>query len=72
MMASSGHKYVVLDEDDRIYEKGDVFKSFHHQASEHVSQKALLAGFLSTWFKKCVVPSPLHDGIMLLVLFPDV
>jgi len=33
MMVSSGQEDVVLDEDDDIYEKGDKFKSFHHQAS---------------------------------------
>ena len=37
MMASSGHGDVVLDEDNEIYEKGDVFKSFHHQASQPMS-----------------------------------
>jgi len=47
MMASSGHEDVVLDKDDKIYEKGDKFKIFHHQASQSMSQKALLAGFLS-------------------------
>jgi len=33
MMVSSGHEDVILDEDDGIYEKGDKFKSFHHQAN---------------------------------------
>jgi len=47
MMASSGHDDVVLDEDDGIYKKGDKFKSFHRQASQPMSQKALLASFLS-------------------------
>jgi len=37
----------VLYEDDRIYEKGNEFKSFHHHASQPMSRKALLAGFLS-------------------------
>jgi len=32
VMASSGHDDVILGEDDRIYEKGDKFKSFLHQA----------------------------------------
>ena len=38
---------VILKEDDGIYEKADTLKSFHHQARQLISQKALLAGFLS-------------------------
>jgi len=37
---------MVLEEDDGIYEKGDILRSFHHQARRSMSQKALLAGFL--------------------------
>jgi len=33
-----------------------------------MSQKALLAGFLSVWLKKCVVLSPLYEGILSWVL----
>ena len=53
----------------RIYEKGNKFKGFHCHASQTMSRKSLLAGFLFVWLKKCVVPSPPHDGIFLLVLF---
>jgi len=42
MMVSSGHKDVVLDEDDGIYEKGDRFKNFHRQANHPMSRKAFL------------------------------
>jgi len=70
-MAASGHGDVILDEDDNIYEKGNRFKSFHHQAKP-MSRKALLVGFLSVWLKKYVVPFPLHDRILSLVLFPAV
>ena len=35
-------------------------------------RKALLAGFLSVWLKKCVAPSPSHDGILSWVLFPAI
>jgi len=34
---------IVLEEDDGIYEKGDILRSFHHQARQPMSQKALLA-----------------------------
>jgi len=37
-----------------------------------MSQKALLAGFLSVWLKKCVVPSSSHDRILSWVLLPAV
>ena len=30
MMVSSGHADIVLGEDDKIYEKGDKSKCFHH------------------------------------------
>ena len=71
-MVSSGYEGVVLDENDGIYGKGDKFKSFHHQAHQPISRKALLAGFLSVWLKKCVILSPPHDEILSWVLFPVV
>jgi len=37
MMVVSRHGDIILEEDDRIYEKGDKFKSFHRQASQPVS-----------------------------------
>ena len=46
VMAANRHEDVVLDEDYDIYEKSDRFKSFHHQASQPMSRKALLADFL--------------------------
>jgi len=45
MMREHDHGDVVLEEDDDIYEKGDTLKSFHYQARQLISQKALLAGF---------------------------
>ena len=63
VMATSGQGDVVLDEDDDIYEKSDRFKSFHHQTNQPMPRKVLV-GFLSVWLKKCVVPSPSHDGIL--------
>ena len=69
VMAASGHGDVILDEGDGIYERGNRFNSFHHQASQPMSRKALLAGYLSVWQKKCMVSSPLCDGILSWVLF---
>ena len=37
---------MILEEDDGPYEKGDILRSFHHQARRPMSRKALLAGFI--------------------------
>ena len=63
---------IVLEEDDGIYEKGDILRSFHHHACQPMSQKALLAGFLLIWLKRCVVPSPSSDVVLPTVLLPAV
>ena len=42
--------------------------SFHCQASRSLSRQALLAGYLSAWLKRCVVPSPPYDGIASLTV----
>jgi len=34
-----------LEEDNGIYEKSDILKSFHRQARQAMSRKALLADF---------------------------
>ena len=49
---------VILEEDRGEYEKGDSFKSYHHQAWQPLSHLAILAGFLFVWLKRGVVPSP--------------
>ena len=38
-----------------------VFESFHHQTKILISDKALLAGFLMLWLKRCVVPTLSHE-----------
>jgi len=40
---------LILEEDDGPYEKGDILRSFHHQARRSTSRKALLDGFLTVW-----------------------
>ena len=59
---------LILEEDDGPYEKGDILRSFHHQAHRPTSQKVLLTGFLTVWLKRCVVPSPSSDVIHPTVL----
>jgi len=63
---------IVLEEDDGIYEKGVILRSFHHQAHQPMSRKALLARFLSVWLKRCVVPSPSSDVFLPTVLLAAV
>jgi len=53
MMRKHDHGDIILEEDDIIYEKGDTLKRFHHQARQPISQKALLAGFLSVCEEVC-------------------
>ena len=71
-MKVENHEDVVLEEDDGEYERGDVFLSFHCQASRPIFRQALLAGYLLAWLKRCVIPLPPHDGIMSLVILPAV
>ena len=68
-MVTSGHMDVVLDEDEGEYEKGDMFLSFHCQAARPISRKAMLAGYLSAWLKRCVIPSPPYDEITPRAIF---
>jgi len=56
-MKVGNHEDVVMEEDGNEYERGDVFLSFHRQAFRPLSQQVLLAGYLSAWLKRCVVPS---------------
>ena len=63
---------MILEEDDGPYEKGGILRSFHHQTCRPMSRKALLADFLSVWLKRCVVPSPSSDVILLTVLLPAI
>ena len=71
-MVASRHIDVVPDEDEGEYEKGDTFLSFHRQATQPISQKVMLAGYLSAWLKRYVIPSPPFDGITLRGIFPAI
>jgi len=51
---------------------GTVFESFHYQAKAPISNKALLAGFLMLWLKRCVVPTLPHKVIVANVVYPAV
>ena len=63
---------LTLDEDRDGYRRGEVFRNCHYHALKPLSQMAALAGFLSLWLKKCVIPSPPRDGISIMAIFPAV
>ena len=48
------------------------FESFHHQARIPISDRALLAGFLMLWLKRCVVPTLPHEVIVADIVYPAV
>jgi hypothetical protein len=62
----------ILEEDQGGHFKGEVFRSYHHQARVVLSRRAVLAGFLSLWLKRCVVPSLPRDCISPMVIIPVV
>jgi len=71
VMKASGHK-MLLSRKTMVSMKNDTFLSFHCQAGRPLSREALLAGYLSAWLKRCVIPSPPHDAITPLVIFPAI
>ena len=68
-MNENGYGNFILEEDVRLYEPDEQFKSYHHQSQQAVSHRALLEGYLSLWLKRCVVSSPSRDNISSLALF---
>jgi len=68
MMKEHDHGDVVLEEDNDIYENGDILKNFHHQARQLISRKVFLASFLLVWLKRCVMLSPSNNVIFLTAL----
>ena len=56
-----------LNED--TFRPDTVFESFHHQGRIPISDRALLAGFLMLWLKRCVVPTLPHEVIVADVVY---
>ena len=71
-MKEHAQEDIILEEDNGIYEKSDILRSFNHQARQPMSRKALLAEFLSVWLKRCVVSSPSSDVVLPTVLLPAI
>jgi len=70
-ISASTSSYITESNDD-IFKPNTVFKSFHHQAKVPMSDRALLAGFLMLWLKRCVVPTLPHEVIVADVVYPAV
>ena len=56
---ASTSSYTTESNED-TFKPDTVFESFHHQAQVPISNRALLAGFLMLWLKRCVVPTLPH------------
>ena len=54
-ISASTNSYTTESNED-TFKQDMVFESFHHQAKVSMSDRALLAGFLMLWLKRCVVP----------------
>jgi len=46
-----------------------IFESFQHQTRIPISDRALLAGFLMLWLKRCVMPTLPHEVIIADVVY---
>jgi len=68
---ASASSYTTESNED-TFKPDTVFESFHHQARVPISDRALLAGFLMLWLKRCVVPTLPHEVIVADVVYPTV
>ena len=57
------------ESNEDTFKPDTIFDSFHHQARIPISNRALLAGFLILWLKRCVVPILPHEFIVADVVY---
>jgi len=70
-ISASSSSYTTESDKDTF--KSDMnLKSFHHQIKIPISNRALLAGFLILWLKRCVVPTLPHEVVIADVVYPAV
>ena len=62
----------TTESNENTFKPDTVFDSFHHHAKTFISDRALLAGFLMLWLKKCVVPTLSHEVIAVDVAYPAI
>jgi len=68
--ASTYSNTTKLNED--TFRPCTIFENFHYQAKTPISNRALLAGFLMLWLKRCIVPTLPHKVIVTDVVYPAV
>ena len=61
-IGTSTSSYTIESNED-TFKPYVIFESFHHQAKIPISDRALLAGFLMLWLKRCVVPTLPHEVV---------
>ena len=69
---AASDKFYTTESNEDGFDPDLVFESFHHQARTPISDRALLAGFLMLWLKRCVVPTLPHEVIVADVVYPAV
>ena len=68
---TSANSFTTESNED-TFRPDTIFESFHHQAKTPISDRALLAGFLMLWMKRCVLPMLPHEVIIADVVYPAV
>jgi hypothetical protein len=67
---SKTEAFYTTDSKEDVFKSGTIFESFHRQACTPISDRALLAGFLMLWLKRCVVPTLPHEVVIADVIYP--
>ena len=62
----------TMESNEDTFRSDAVFESFHHQAKILISDRALLAGLLALWLKRCMVPKLPHEVIVADVVYPTI
>jgi len=62
----------ITESNEDTFKTDTIFNSFHYQAKIPISDRALLAGFLMLWLKRCVMPILPHEVIVADVAYPTV
>jgi len=57
------------ESNEDIFKHGTIFDSFHHHVKTPISDRALLAGFLMLWLKRCVLPTLPQEVIIADVVY---
>jgi len=70
-ISTSTSSYTTESNDD-TFKPDTIFESFHYQARILIFDRALLAGFLMLWLKRCMVPTLTHKVIITDVVYPAV